>query len=192
MQIERLAIPDVILIRPTVFDDARGSFFETYNAGAFAEATGAAPDFIQDNHSVSARGVVRGLHYQTAPHAQGKLVRVAAGEVFDVAVDLRPESPTFGKWVGVTLSAANRQQLWIPPGFAHGFMALADQTEFLYKVSGRWSRAHERSLLWNDPGLNIEWPAIPPVLSQKDVAAPSWEETRRAILSGDLQVGVAA
>ncbi len=150
-------IPDVVVLEPKVFGDDRGFFFESYNRRAFLEATGVDPDFVQDNHSRSMRGVLRGLHYQVK-QAQGKLVRVTIGEVFDVAVDLRRSSPHFGKWVGVTLSAANRRMLWVPEGFAHGFVVTSEYAEFLYKATGYYAPEHERSLLWNDPALAIPWP----------------------------------
>ena len=169
MQVTRLAIPEVILLEPKVFGDDRGFFFESFNLQAFKEATGLDPDFVQDNHSRSAKGVLRGLHYQLPPKAQGKLVRVVAGEVFDVAVDIRKGSPSFGKWVGEILSADNRRQLWIPPGFAHGFVTLSDTAEFLYKTTDYYSPQHERCIRWDDPGIGIEWPlAGKPVLSAKD------------------------
>jgi len=165
-------IPDVLLIEPKVFGDARGFFFESYNRKAFREATGLDVDFVQDNHSKSARGVLRGLHYQLPPKAQGKLVRVVQGEVFDVAVDLRKSSPTFGRWVGEILSAENKKQLWIPPGFAHGFLTLSETAEFLYKTSDYYSPEHERSLLWRDPALGIAWPIEgEPRLAAKDADA---------------------
>ncbi len=170
MKATPLAIPDVQLIEPKVFGDHRGFFFESYNARAFAEATGCPVDFVQDNHSRSARGVLRGLHYQIQ-QAQGKLVRVAMGEIFDVAVDIRRDSPTFGRWVGARLSADNQQQLWVPAGFAHGFMVVSDVAEVLYKATDYYAPAHERSILWNDPAIGIAWPAgIEPVLSAKDEA----------------------
>lgn len=169
MQATRLEIPDVLLIEPKVFGDARGSFFESFNQAAFDAAAGTHYDFVQDNHSRSARGVLRGLHYQIAPKAQGKLVRVVQGAVFDVAVDIRRESPTLGRWVGVELSADNKRQLFIPPGFAHGFVVLSDSAEFLYKTSDYWSPPHERCIAWNDPTLAIPWPlAEAPSLSAKD------------------------
>lgn len=162
-------IPDVFLIEPKVFGDDRGFFCESWNKKTVAEL-GLDMDFVQDNHSKSQRGVVRGLHYQIL-HPQGKLVRVVAGEVFDVAVDLRRSSPTFGKWVGFTLSAANRLQAWIPPGFAHGFCVTSDSAEFLYKTTDYWYPEFERSLLWNDPALGINWPLEgDPKLAAKDVA----------------------
>ncbi|NJD87487.1 MAG: dTDP-4-dehydrorhamnose 3,5-epimerase [Betaproteobacteria bacterium] len=150
-------IPGLVVLEPRVFGDERGFFFESYNRRAFREATGADPDFVQDNHSRSARNVLRGLHYQVR-QPQGKLVRVVAGEVWDVAVDLRRSSPTFGRWVGVTLSAANRRMLWVPVGFAHGFVVVSDGAEFLYKTTDYYAPEHERSLLWNDPALAIPWP----------------------------------
>lgn len=169
MQIKKLAIPDVILIEPRVFGDDRGFFLESYNARAFELATGQAFDFVQDNHSRSMRGVLRGLHYQLPPHAQGKLVRVVQGEVFDVAVDIRRGSPTFGKWVGATLSADNKCQMWIPPGFAHGFLTVSDSAEFLYKTTDYYAPESERCIAWNDPEIGIQWPiATAPLLSAKD------------------------
>ena len=165
------AIPDVLILEPKVFGDARGFFFESFNARDFAQATGLSVDFVQDNHSKSAQGVLRGLHYQI-PHPQGKLVRVVQGEVFDVAVDLRRASPTFGRWVGEHLSAENKRQLWVPPGFAHGFVVLSDSAEYLYKTTDYWYPEHERSLLWNDPAIGIEWPLdAQPLLAAKDAAA---------------------
>ena len=157
MRVEPTAIPDVVLIEPRVFEDARGYFFESFNRRAFAEA-GIDAEFVQDNHSCSHRGVLRGLHYQVE-HAQGKLVRVVAGDVFDVAVDLRRSSPTFGHHVALVLSAASRRMLFIPPGFAHGFLCLSERAEFLYKTTDYWYPQHERTLLWNDAALAIAWPA---------------------------------
>jgi len=169
MKATRLAIPDVILLDPRVFGDDRGFFFESYNRLAFREATGVDPDFVQDNHSRSAKGVLRGLHYQVPPKAQGKLVRVTAGEVFDVAVDIRPESPTFGNWVGEVLSAENRRQMWIPSGFAHGFLTLSETAEFLYKTTDYYSPEHERCIIWNDSSIGVKWPCeLTPLLSSKD------------------------
>ncbi|MFV3415623.1 dTDP-4-dehydrorhamnose 3,5-epimerase [Pseudomonas nitroreducens] len=169
MKATRLAIPDVILFEPKVFGDDRGFFFESFNQQKFEEAVGRKVDFVQDNHSRSAKGVLRGLHYQLAPHAQGKLIRVVQGEVFDVAVDVRESSPTFGKWVGVHLSAENKNQLWIPEGFAHGFLTLTDNVDFLYKTTNYYAPAAEGCIAWDDPALAIEWPiAIAPVLSEKD------------------------
>ena len=169
MRIQPTAIPDVLLVEPDVHGDARGFFFESYNRRALA-ATGIDAEFVQDNHSRSRRGVLRGPHYQIE-HAQGKLVRVAEGEVFDVAVDLRRRSPTFGRHVAMTLSAANRRMLYIPPGFAHGFIVTSESADFLYKTTDYWHREHERTLLWNDRALGIAWPAgIEPILAAKDVA----------------------
>ncbi|MFW9610542.1 MAG: dTDP-4-dehydrorhamnose 3,5-epimerase [Aquaspirillum sp.] len=167
------AIPEVKLLEPTVFGDTRGFFFESFNARRFTELTGVQADFVQDNHSRSARGVLRGLHYQIQ-QAQGKLVRVTVGEVIDVAVDLRRSSPTFGQSVAVRLSAENKHQLWIPEGFAHGFVVLSDYAEFLYKTTDYWAPEHERSIIWNDPDLAIDWQLpseIVPQLSAKDAAA---------------------
>lgn len=169
MKATPLAIPDVILLEPRVFGDGRGFFFESYNRQAFREATGVDPDFVQDNHSRSVKGVLRGLHYQLPPKAQGKLVRVTVGEVFDVAVDIRPGSATFGKWVGEVLSAENKRQMWIPPGFAHGFLTLSETAEFLYKTTDYYSPEHERCIRWDDPTLRIQWPLSGlPSLSSKD------------------------
>ncbi|MCE1243767.1 dTDP-4-dehydrorhamnose 3,5-epimerase [Oryzomicrobium sp.] len=163
------AIPDVVLFEPKVFGDERGFFFESFNAREFAKATGLEAQFVQDNHSRSRQGVLRGLHYQLAPKAQGKLVRVTEGEVFDVAVDIRRGSPTFGQWVGEILSAENKRQLWIPAGFAHGFAVLSENAEFLYKTTDYWSPEHERCIRWDDPTLAIPWP-VPgaPLVSDKD------------------------
>ncbi len=173
MKATHLAIPEVVLFEPTVFVDERGAFFESFSARAFEATTGLAPLFPQDNHSISGKGVVRGLHFQLPPHAQGKLVRVVRGAVFDVAVDVRRGSPTFGKWVGETLSAENRRQLWVPEGFAHGFLALEADTEFLYKTTSFYDKASERAILWNDPALAIDWPlSMAPTVSAKDAAAP--------------------
>lgn len=169
MQATPLAIPEVVLFTPKVFGDERGFFYESFNARAFKEATGLEPEFVQDNHSRSVKGVLRGLHYQLNPDAQGKLVRVVQGEVFDVAVDIRRSSPTFGKWVGAVLSAQNNNQLWIPPGFAHGFITLSDTAEFLYKTTDFYSTQSERCIAWNDPDIGIEWPLdCTPQLSGKD------------------------
>ena len=163
------ALAGVYSIEPKVFGDDRGFFYESFNAARFAEITGASVEFVQDNHSRSARGVLRGLHYQEAPKAQGKLVRVIAGAVWDVAVDIRPGSPTYGRWIAEELSAANRRMLWIPAGLAHGFLTLEDGTEFLYKTTDYWSPSHERCIAWNDPDLGISWPlTAPPALSPKD------------------------
>lgn len=169
MQLTPLALPDVLLIEPRVFGDDRGFFYESWNRRTLAQA-GLDVDFVQDNHSRSRRGVLRGLHYQIE-HAQGKLVRATAGEVLDVVVDLRRNSPDFGRHVAVTLSAENKRMLWVPPGFAHGFLVLSDVAEFLYKTTDYWYPAHERTLLWNDPALGIDWPLdVAPTLAAKDAA----------------------
>jgi dTDP-4-dehydrorhamnose 3,5-epimerase len=169
MQVTPLAIPDVLLIEPKVFGDARGFFFESFNQKAFNEATGTNHQFVQDNHSRSTKGVLRGLHYQIQ-QPQGKLVRVVQGAVFDVAVDIRKSSPTFGRWVGVELSADNHRQLWVPPGFAHGFLTLSESAEFLYKTTDYYAPQHDRCIAWNDPKIGIDWPNIEaqPSLSVKD------------------------
>ncbi len=173
MQIVQTAIPDVLIIEPKVFGDDRGFFYESFNAKRFAELTGVNAQFVQDNHSKSAKNVLRGLHYQVE-QPQGKLVRVVAGEVFDVAVDIRQSSATFGQWVGVTLSAANKKQLWVPPGFAHGFLVLQDHTEFLYKTTDYYAPQFERCIAWNDAKLAIDWPLIDaPLLSAKDAQGKS-------------------
>ncbi|KMW45232.1 dTDP-4-dehydrorhamnose 3,5-epimerase [Ralstonia insidiosa] len=162
------ALPEVLILEPQVFGDSRGFFYESFNLKEFERATGQKRTFVQDNHSRSAQNVLRGLHYQIQ-NSQGKLVRVVAGEVFDVAVDMRRSSPNFGKWVGVTLSSENKRQLWIPEGFAHGFVVTSETAEFVYKVTDYWSPAHERSLIWNDPDVGIEWPiGGEPVLAAKD------------------------
>jgi len=167
------ALPEVLIIEPKVFGDARGFFFESFNQQRFDEATGTRFHFVQDNHSRSAKGVLRGLHYQIQ-QAQGKLVRVARGAVFDVAVDVRKSSPRFGQWVGVELSEDNQRQLWVPPGFAHGFLVLSDSADFLYKTTDYYAPTHERSIAWNDPALGIVWPDIgmAPQLSAKDAVSP--------------------
>lgn len=172
MKVTPAAIPDVFILEPKVFGDERGFFFESFNRQAFREATGLDVDFVQDNHSKSAKNVLRGLHYQLPPKAQGKLVRVVQGEVFDVAVDLRKGSKSFGKWVGETLSAENKKQMWIPPGFAHGFLTLSDTAEFLYKTTDYYAPEHERCIRWDDPAIGIAWPLDGvPSLSAKDAAA---------------------
>lgn len=170
-------ISDVLILEPKVFGDARGFFFESYNQRDFEAATGLrGVTFVQDNHSRSRRGVLRGLHYQLPPKAQGKLVRVVRGAVFDVAVDIRQGSPTFGRWVGVELSESNHRQLWIPPGFAHGFLVLSDEADFLYKTTDYYSPAHERCIRWDDPTLAIAWPlgGVVPIVSAKDAAGASF------------------
>ena len=174
MQVTPAALPEVLLIEPKVFGDERGFFAETWNQRAFDAAVGRETRFVQDNHSRSRQGVLRGLHYQRPPHAQGKLVRVVAGSVFDVAVDVRRESPNFGRWVGFELSAANQRQMWIPPGFAHGFLVLSDSADFLYKTTDYYAPASEGCVRWDDPAIGIEWP-LPggtPTLAAKDQAAP--------------------
>ena len=178
MKATPLAISDVFLIEPKVFGDDRGFFFESFNHAQFDAAMRKPVTFVQDNHSKSAKGVLRGLHYQIQ-QPQGKLVRVVQGEVFDVAVDLRKSSPTFGQWVGEVLSAENKRQLWVPEGFAHGFVVLSNTAEFLYKTTDYYAPEHERSIAWNDPTLAIAWPEMgePPRLSAKDIAAMSFLQT---------------
>ena len=174
MKATPLALQEILLIEPRAYQDNRGMFFESFNAHSFAEAVGREVSFVQDNQSVSKRGVLRGLHYQMPPNAQGKLVRVAFGEIFDVAVDVRRSSPTLGRWVGEMLTAANRRQLWIPAGFAHGFVALTEGAEVLYKTTEFYHHAAERSVRWDDPAIGIDWPfTTPPILSDKDAIAPS-------------------
>lgn len=177
MQIISTAIPDVLILESQVFGDARGFFFESFNAQRFRQLTGLQVDFVQDNHSKSQQHVLRGLHYQIAPKAQGKLIRVVQGTVFDVVVDIRRNSKTYGMWVGELLSAENKRQLWIPPGFAHGFLTLTETAEFLYKTTDYYSVEHERSIHWNDPRLNIQWPLQgEPIVSAKDAKASYFEE----------------
>ncbi len=167
----KTAIPDVLILEPKIYGDDRGFFYESYNANAFRKATGLAPEFVQDNHSKSAKHVLRGLHYQLAPRAQGKLIRVVSGAVFDVAVDIRRDSATYGRWIWQFLSAENRRQLWIPPGLAHGFLTLSETAEFVYKTTDYYSPEHERCIAWNDPDLAIAWPSeVRPILSAKDSA----------------------
>ncbi len=174
MKVTKTALPEVLLLEPKVFGDARGYFFEAWNAARFREATGCAKPFVQDNQSRSARGVLRGLHYQIGAHPQDKLVRVLSGEIFDVAVDIRRDSPTFGQWVGEYLSAENHRQLWVPVGFAHAFLVTSDSAEVLYKVTDRYDPAGERAIRWDDPRLAIAWPdvGVRPILADKDAAAP--------------------
>jgi dTDP-4-dehydrorhamnose 3,5-epimerase len=174
MHVETTALEGVLIFTPKRFGDDRGFFMESFNQRVFDEAVGQPTAFVQDNHSRSAKGVLRGLHFQNAPHAQGKLVRVAAGAVFDVAVDIRPGSASFGRWVGVELSADNQRQLWIPPGLAHGFLVLSDSADFLYKTTDYYAPASEGAVCWNDPDLAIAWPDVgmAPLLSPKDAAAP--------------------
>jgi dTDP-4-dehydrorhamnose 3,5-epimerase len=171
MNVIPLAIPDVLLIEPKVFGDDRGFFLESYSRQRFNETLDKDITFVQDNHSLSSKGVLRGLHYQIQ-NAQGKLIRVVSGEIFDVAVDIRSGSPTFGKWVGEVLSGANKRQMWVPAGFAHGFVTLSDTAEVLYKASDYYAPEHERSIKWNDPEINIAWPiGYQPSLSAKDAQA---------------------
>ena len=172
MNVIETSIPGVLILEPKVYEDSRGFFYESYSLYTFAKL-GLTPLFVQDNVSRSVKGVVRGLHYQLNPYAQGKLVRVSVGEVFDVAVDIRKGSPTFGKWVGDVLSAENKRSLWIPPGFAHGFCVLSEEAEFSYKVTNIYAPKHERSILWNDPEIGIEWPKLDCefILSEKDMRA---------------------
>jgi len=173
MKVTRTALPEVLLLEPRVFGDDRGFFMESWNARTFREATGVDVDFVQDNHSRSARNVLRGIHYQVV-RPQGKLVRVVSGAVFDVAVDLRKSSPNFGKWVGVELSAENKRQLWVPPGFGHGFLVTTESADFLYKTTEYWYQEHDRSLRWDDADLGIDWrlAGAGPLLAAKDAAAP--------------------
>ncbi len=178
MKVTPLSIPDVLLIEPQVFGDDRGFFYESFNQNKFEEAMGKKINFVQDNHSKSVKGVLRGLHYQLTPKAQGKLVRVIQGEVFDVAVDLRQSSPTFGNWVGEILSADNKKQIWIPEGFAHGFLTLSDTAEFLYKTTDFYSKDHEEAIQWNDETIRIDWPTKDVSLSSKDNAALSFKEAK--------------
>ena len=175
MKVTPTAIEGVLIIEPKVFGDERGFFLESFNQRAFNEAVGHTVDFVQDNHSRSAKGVLRGLHFQRPPHAQGKLVRVTQGSVFDVAADTRPDSPTFGRWVGVELSGANHRQMWIPAGLAHGFLVTSDSADFLYKTTDYYRPESEGSVRWDDPDLAIAWPldGITPALSAKDAAAPT-------------------
>ena len=176
MKVTPLSIPDVLLIEPQVFGDDRGFFYESFNQNKFEAALGHKINFVQDNHSKSVKGVLRGLHYQLTPKAQGKLVRVIQGEVFDVAVDLRQSSPTFGKWVGEIISADNKKQLWIPEGFAHGFLTLSDTAEFLYKTTDFYSKDHECAIRWDDETIGIDWPVKKVSLSSKDEDAKCFNE----------------
>ncbi|WP_338556602.1 dTDP-4-dehydrorhamnose 3,5-epimerase [Erwinia sp. E_sp_B04_7] len=182
MNIIQTSLPEVVIFEPRVFRDERGFFYESFSKKMIEEALGRKVDFVQDNHSKSSKGVLRGLHYQLAPHAQGKLVRCTAGEVFDVAVDIREESASFGQWVGVHLSAANNRQMWIPEGFAHGFLVLSDTAEFLYKTTNYYAPQSERAIIFNDRTLNIAWPVAESelILSAKDLVA------------GELMAGKAA
>ena len=177
MEFERLHIPEVILFKPKIFKDERGFFFESFKSPVFQEATGFDLHFVQDNHSQSMRGVLRGLHYQLHPHAQGKLVRVTKGEVFDVAVDIRKSSPTFGQYIGTRLSDQNHHQLWVPPGFAHGFITLSDTADFLYKTTDVYHKESERAIRFDDPTLNITWHFEgTPIVAPKDLNAKSFLE----------------
>jgi len=175
LKVTATEIPGVLILEPRVFGDERGFFLESFNQRAFNEATGMDVQFVQDNHSRSAKGVLRGLHYQVAPHAQGKLVRVVRGSVFDVAVDIRPRSATYGRWVGVELTEHNHQQVWVPPGLAHGFLVTSESADFLYKTASYYEPAAERCIAWNDATLAINWPlqGMQPALSGKDALAPS-------------------
>ncbi|EQB8042979.1 dTDP-4-dehydrorhamnose 3,5-epimerase [Aeromonas hydrophila] len=181
MNVIKTAIPDVLIFEPKVFGDERGFFFESFNHKLFEEAIGYPVTFVQDNHSKSSKGVLRGLHYQLPPHAQGKLVRCVAGEVFDVAVDIRKSSPTFGQWVGVHLSGENKRQLWIPEGFAHGFVTLTDAAEFLYKTTDYYHCESEGAITWNDIELKIQWPIDSVFTSEKDKNAQSFIQFKQAV-----------
>jgi dTDP-4-dehydrorhamnose 3,5-epimerase len=180
MKVTPTSIPDVLILEPKVFGDERGFFMESFNQQAFDEAVGRHIEFVQDNHSRSTRGVLRGLHYQSPPHAQGKLVRVMQGAVFDVAVDIRPGSTTFRRWVGVELSDENHRQIWLPPGIAHGFLVTSERADFLYKTTDYYAPQSEVCVLWSDPALGIAWPlgALTPVLAAKDAAAPRLAEIK--------------
>ncbi|WP_271008707.1 dTDP-4-dehydrorhamnose 3,5-epimerase [Paucibacter sp. B51] len=181
MKITPTALPEVLILEPRVFGDARGFFTESWSEKVFNQAVGADFHFVQDNHSRSARGVLRGLHFQLPPHAQGKLVRCVAGAVFDVAVDIRRSSPSFGRWVGVELSADNHRQLWVPPGFAHGFLVLSDSADFLYKTTDTYAPQAEGAVRWDDPAIGIIWPDVgtTPLLAEKDLKAPLLAEATR-------------
>ncbi|OYU27260.1 MAG: dTDP-4-dehydrorhamnose 3,5-epimerase [Burkholderiales bacterium PBB2] len=181
MKITPTDLPEVLILEPRVFGDARGFFTESWSEKVFNQAVGADFHFVQDNHSRSARGVLRGLHFQLPPHAQGKLVRCVAGAVFDVAVDIRRSSPNFGRWVGVELSADNHRQLWVPPGFAHGFLVLSDSADFLYKTTDTYAPQAEGAVRWDDPAIGIIWPDVgaPPLLAEKDLKAPLLAEAAR-------------
>ena len=174
MKVTTTAIEGLLILEPKVFGDDRGFFLESYNQKVFDDAVGREVRFLQDNHSRSGKGVLRGLHYQLPPHAQGKLVRVTQGAVFDVAVDMRQGSPSFGRWVGIELSGENHRQLWLPPGMAHGFLVISDSADFLYKTTGYYAPEAEGCVRWDDPAIGINWPPLdcPPVLSRKDAAAP--------------------
>ena len=177
MKIIPTKIPDLLIVEPKIFGDERGFFYESFNQKAFCEAIGQHVEFVQDNHSKSAKNVLRGLHYQVPPKAQAKLVRVVQGEVFDVAVDIRKDSKTFGEWVGASLSAENKRQLWIPAGFAHGFLTMSETAEFLYKTTDYYAPECERCILWNDAMLGVEWPLLEsPVMSSKDEKGIPWQQ----------------
>jgi dTDP-4-dehydrorhamnose 3,5-epimerase len=180
MKVTPTDLPEVLILEPQVFGDERGFFMESYNQKEFDAAVGYRVTFVQDNHSRSARGVLRGLHYQLPPHAQGKLVRVAAGSVFDVAVDMRRSSPRFGHWTGIELSAETHRQMWIPPGFAHGFLVLSESADFLYKTTDYYAPEAEAALRWDDPEVGVRWPALDaaPALSAKDRVAPRLADAR--------------
>jgi dTDP-4-dehydrorhamnose 3,5-epimerase len=177
MQVERLGLDGPLVLTPELRGDERGWFFESFNRAAFEAAAGASFDFVQDNHSMSRRGVLRGLHYQVPPAEQGKLVRAVAGEIFDVVVDIRRSSPTFGKWAGIALTASNRRQLWVPPGFAHGFLAVSPSAECLYKTTGAYAPQHERCIAWDDPAIGIAWPLDgAPSMSPRDASGAALGE----------------
>lgn len=180
MKVTPTSLPEVLIVEPKVFGDARGFFTESWNEAVFNKAVGYDVRFVQDNHSRSARGVLRGLHYQLPPHAQGKLVRVVSGAVFDVAVDMRRSSPNFGRWGGVELSADNHKQLWIPPGFAHGFLVLSETADFLYKTTDTYAPQAEGCVRWDDPAIGVQWPAtgVAPLLAEKDAKAPLLAEAK--------------
>ena len=174
MNVIETTIPNVLIFEPKVFGDERGFFFESFNQKVFEQIVGYEVKFVQDNHSCSSKGVLRGLHYQLAPYAQAKLVRCLRGAIYDIAVDIRTGSPTFGQWVGAELSADNKKQIWIPEGFAHGFIALEDNSEILYKTNNFYSKECERAILWNDKDLKINWPLEPVTISDKDIQAPTF------------------
>lgn len=175
MNVIRTEIPEVLIFEPKVFGDERGFFYESFSHKIFEEAVGRKVVFVQDNHSKSSKSVLRGLHYQVAPYEQGKLVRCVSGEVFDVAVDIRTSSETYGHWVGFNLSAENKRQMWIPEGFAHGFLVLSESADFVYKTTNYYNKNSERAIIWNDKSLNIEWPPIRAILSEKDAIAPEFK-----------------
>ncbi len=185
-EFEKLGIPEVILIKPKVFSDQRGFYMETYKASDFKK-NGIPDNFIQDNHSKSKKGIIRGLHYQTDPKAQGKLIRVVKGSVFDVAVDLRKNSPYYGKWISAVLSADNKNMLWIPPGFAHGFLSLEEDSELLYKTTEEYSPEHEAGIKWNDPDISIEWPKIKHKVSEKDSKLPSFKDAKNNFIYEEVK-----